>query len=83
MTGRERWVAEAKKIQVEYRKGAKKCVEKLLQGEQQREKCEVPLKEIEGYMVMVKEYSSRPIDGIRPTWIEETTDCKSMFWMPH
>ena len=69
MTGRQRKSLQAKELQMSYRRGAKKCVEKILGEAEERRQCGIPPAEI--HKQMTKSYSVAGRGPTRPSWIND------------
>ena len=69
LTGRQRKALQAKELQMEYRKNAKRCVEKILDDAQERRQCGIPLGDI--HKQMSKNYSEATRGSDRPAWIDD------------
>ena len=69
MTGRQRKSLRAKELQMSYRRGAKKCVEKILGDAEERRQCGIPPEAI--HRQMSKSYSAAGRGPDKPTWIQD------------
>ena len=78
MTGRLCKSLQAKELQMSYRRGAKKCVEKILGEAKERRQCGIPPAEI--HREMTKSYSVAGRGPTRPTWINDPDRERTMFW---
>ena len=69
MTERQRKSLQVKELQMSYRRGAKRCIEKLLGDTQERHQCGIPPSTI--YEQMSKSYSRAGRGSDKPAWIED------------
>ena len=69
MTGRQCKSFQAKELQMAYRRGAKRCVEKILGDVQERRQCGIPPKAI--HEQMTKSYSTAGRGPDKPAWIAD------------
>ena len=68
ISGRERWVQNAKRLQAQYRRNAKQCIQKLLQQEETRERCTIPMEVIQQHF---NESGGAGHRDHKPEWIED------------
>ena len=67
ITGRQKWIQQAKRIQAQYRRNAKSCVEKLLHPNEEREVCGIPMDQI--HHQMTETYANTSHEGEQPEWV--------------
>jgi len=70
ISGRQRWIREAQKVQGAYRRNAKRCVAQITGEEKPREDCPIPMETLSEWMAN----SNPPPPGEKPSWIEEPSD---------
>ena len=69
MTGRQHKSLQVKELQMSYRRGAKRCIEKPLGDTQERRQCGIPLSTI--HEQMSKCYSRGARGSNKPAWIDD------------